>query len=51
VTRLAGIPVQAMKFLPHRAAEAMGHLLGTDQFITQLDVQHRTAYEERARGD
>ncbi len=50
VTRLAGIAVQAMKFLPHRAAEAMGHLLGTDQFITRLDVEQRSAYEQRARG-
>jgi len=48
--RLAGIAVQAMKIVPRRAAEAMGHVLGTDQFITRIDVEQRSAYEQRARG-
>jgi NAD(P)-dependent dehydrogenase (short-subunit alcohol dehydrogenase family) len=33
--------------LPRKAREAMGHLMGVDQIMTEVDPQARRAYEER----
>ncbi|MCU1639865.1 MAG: putative oxidoreductase ephD [Nocardia sp.] len=52
VTRVAGLLVTSMRFIPKPLAEYTSRLLGMDHvFLEGVDTDKRKAYEDRARGN
>jgi NAD(P)-dependent dehydrogenase (short-subunit alcohol dehydrogenase family) len=51
VTRIAGIIIASMKFIPKSAGEYIARKLGQEHvFLDDVDTAARKAYEDRARG-
>lgn len=52
VTRAAGLMAASQRFMTTRVADFLLRVFGmNDAFTTKVDVEHRRAYESRARGD
>jgi hypothetical protein len=51
VTKTAGAMVAAQKFMPRMVAEGMARIFGGERVFTDVDMEKRTAYEARARGE
>jgi NAD(P)-dependent dehydrogenase (short-subunit alcohol dehydrogenase family) len=52
VTKTAGAIITSQKFIPRAVAEALNRVLGGEHVFTDdVDVEKRSAYEARARGE